>query len=308
MARVLAIDLGGTQVRAALVSEGQIVARAALRTDVAGGPEAVLRQFVQLADAVSAGEMSALGVATPGPLDTVSGVVDHIPTLPSWDGFPLRDRLLATFNLPVVVENDGIAAAYGEWQQGAGRGLRNLVYVTVSTGIGGGVVVDGQLLHGRLGMAAHVGHLHIAMEGPVCSCGGIGCLEAFASGTALGRRAAALAAAHPHSFLGQLREPVEARHAVEGARTGDADCLALIADEARYLGLGFTSLAHLFSPDAIIMGGGVAQGFDLLRAGMRAVIADQALAPFKALRILAAELGDNAGLIGVAGLALLSMS
>ena len=300
----LGIDLGGTQVRAALVAEGRIVRRAAQRTDVAGGPEAVMAQFAALAGELAAGEISAVGVATPGPLDTVSGVVDHIPTLPTWDGFPLRERLSAAFNLPVLVENDGIAAAYGEWQHGAGRGLQNVVYVTVSTGIGGGVVVDGQLLHGRRGMAAHVGHLHIAMEGPVCSCGGTGCLEAFASGTALGLRAQAVAAAHPASYLGALREPIDARHAVAGARAGDAECLRLMADEARFLGLGFTSLAHLFSPDCIIMGGGVAQGFDLLSDGIHGVLRAEALPPFKGLRVVPAALGDNAGLLGVAGLAL----
>ena len=301
----LGIDLGGTQVRAALVAEGRIVRRAAQRTDVAGGPEAVIRQFIALAAEVSTGVViAALGVAAPGPLDTVSGVVDHIPTLPRWDGFPLRDRLSAAFNLPVLVENDGIAAAYGESQHGAGQGLRNMVYVTVSTGIGGGVVVDGQLLHGRRGMAAHVGHLHIAMEGPVCSCGGTGCLEAFASGTALGQRAKALAAAHPDSFLGRLNQPVETRHAVAGARAGDADCLRLMADEARYLGLGFTSLAHLFSPDRIIMGGGVSQAFDLLTDGIHATLRAEALVPFRELQVVPAALGDNAGLLGVAGLAL----
>ena len=301
----LGLDLGGTQVRAALIKDGTILQRAALRTDVAGGPEAVMRQFAALADEVAAGQpIAALGVATPGPLDTESGVVDHIPTLPTWDGFPLRDRLSQAFNLQAVVENDGIAAAYGEWRYGAGRGLQNVVYVTVSTGIGGGAVVDGQLLHGRRGMAAHVGHLHIATEGPVCSCGGTGCLEAFASGTALGQRAGAVAAARADSYLGQIRTTVTAHHAVAGARAGDAECLRLMADEARFLGLGFTSLAHLFSPDRLIMGGGVAQAFDLLSPGIHATLRAEALPPFKSLQVVAAELGDNAGLLGVAALAL----
>ena len=283
----LGFDLGGTQVRAALVEGGQVLRRAALRTDVAGGPEAVMEQFLRLGESVAdKAAPVAVGIAAPGPLDTVTGVVDHIPTLPGWEGFALRDRLARAFGLPAVVENDGIAAAQGEWRHGAGRGLAHLVYVTVSTGVGGGVVVDGRLLHGRRGMAGHVGHMRVAEEGPVCSCGRVGCFEALASGTAFGRRADGGA------------------EAVARARQGDPAALALLAEEARLLGRGFASLAHLYAPERIIMGGGVAQAFDLLAPGIRAEFDAEAMPPFRTVEIVPAALGDNAGLIGAADLAL----
>ena len=180
------IDLGGTQVRAALVQGGRVLRRAAARTDVPGGPLAVIAQFRQLIEEVCPvkewSTLAGVGVCAPGPLDTEKGTVLHIPTLPNWESFALRDIFQAELGLPVILENDGIAAAYGEWKYGAGVGLRHLVYVTVSTGIGGGVVVDGHLLHGRYGMAGHVGHFRMAPDGPVCSCGATACFEALASG------------------------------------------------------------------------------------------------------------------------------
>ncbi|MBY5406444.1 ROK family protein [Rhizobium leguminosarum] len=306
----LGFDLGGTQVRAALVQNGAVLQRAAMLTDVAGGPDAVMQQFKTLADKVSRGlgqsSIKSVGIAAPGPLDTVSGVVDHIPTLPGWDGFALRDKLSALFDRPATVENDGVAAVYGEWKHGAGRGLEHLVYVTVSTGVGGGVVVDGRLMHGRRGMGGHVGHFRIAPDGPICSCGAVGCFEAFAAGTALGKRARAAAEVHPQEYLGRLSQTtrIESRHAVDGAREGDPQSLALIREEAELLGVGFTGLIHLYSPQKIIMGGGVAKAFDLMSDDIHAIIRRDAMAPFKAIEVVPAALGDNCGLVGAASLAL----
>lgn len=303
----LGFDLGGTQLRAALVQGGQVLQRAALPTDVTGGPEAVLRQFQALADQVSAGaDVQAVGLASPGPLDTIAGVVDDIPTLPGWNSFPILARMSDLFRLPAVVENDAIAAAYGEWRYGAGKGVSNMIYATISTGIGGGAVVDGQLLHGSRGMATHFGHLRMDPAGPVCGCGGSGCFEALASGTALGARAAALAQSQPASWLGlrAAQDRITARHVAEGARLGDSACLALLEQEAVHLGRGFTSLAHLFSPERCVMGGGVSAAFDLLQATIHATIRREALPPFQATPVVAAALGDNAGLVGVAALAL----
>ncbi|WP_296747184.1 ROK family protein [Mesorhizobium sp.] len=305
----IGFDLGGTQVRAALVRDGEVLVRTAAATDIAG-PAAVMRQFRNLAAMVRGdlpeSEIKAVGVAAPGPLDTVSGVVDHIPTLPGWDQFPLRRALADAFGLPVAVENDGTAAACGEWKHGAGRGLDNIVYATVSTGLGGGAVVDGRLMHGRRGMGAHIGHFQIVPNGPVCSCGTRGCFEALAAGTALGKRAKAAAAANPNGYLGHRAATAEvlSKDVVEGARQGDAECVRLMAEEADYLGVGFTGLIHIFSPDVVIMGGGVSKAFDLLSDGIHAVIRRDAMAPFKDVKVVPAELGDNAGLVGAASLAL----
>jgi glucokinase len=303
----IGIDLGGTQARVALVGDGKVLRRAAERTDVAGGPAAVLAQFERMIGEVCSKQektrLSGAGVSAPGPLDSETGTVLHIPTLPGWEGFPLRDVLGQKLGLPVIVENDGIAAVYGEWKFGAGRGLRHVVFVTVSTGVGGGAIVDGRLLHGRRGMAAHVGHFRMAPDGPRCSCGATACFEAFAAGTALARRArqAAITGEGYLSRLAAQRE-IETPDVVKGAREGDRTCLALMAQEAEYLGQGFTGLIHLYSPDIIIMGGGVSNAFDLMADGIHDVIRRDAMQPFKCVPVIQAELGDNAGLVGAAEL------
>jgi glucokinase len=309
VALAIGLDLGGTQVRAALISAGKVLRKASDQTDVAGGPQGVMRQFRALAEEACGGSFDsvrAIGVSAPGPLDTVSGIVGLMPTLPGWEDFPLRGQVAQLFGRPAVVENDGIAAAFGEWKHGAGQGLSHLVYVTVSTGIGGGVVVDGHLMHGRRGMGGHVGHFRLAQEGPTCSCGATGCFEALAAGTALDKRAQAEAAREPEGYLGMeaKRGPVGARQAVEGARCGDPQCIRLIDQEADYLGMGFTGLIHLYSPERIIMGGGVSQAFDLLNGLIHARIAGDAMAPFKDVPVVPAQLGDNSGLVGAAALAM----
>ena len=303
----IGIDLGGTQVRAALIEGATLLARAAEPTDAAGGPEAVLRQMQRLiAQVAPAGrDVQGIGVCSPGPLDSETGTILNIPTLPGWDGLPLRDILAERTGLPVVLENDGIAAASGEWRHGAGRGLRHLVYVTVSTGIGGGVVVDGRLLHGRRGMAGHVGHLPLAAEGPACACGAPGCFEALASGSALGGAARKAVRGQPESLLsGRNPDAITAQDVVEAARAGDGLALRLLDVEARWLGLGFVALLHLYSPEAIVMGGGVAEGFDLLEAEVHATIRTRAMAAFRDVPVVKAGLGGNSGLIGAAALAL----
>jgi len=305
----LGIDIGGTQVRAGLVdASGALIRRKTAPTDARGGPDAVLKQLAQLAAEVCGPKMrdvAGIGVATAGPLDTASGTIIDIPTLPGWKGFPLRRRLEVVFGSNVRVEGDAIAAAYGEWQFGAGRSLRHLVYVTVSTGIGGGVVLDGRLAHGRCGLAGHVGHLRLAESGPTCSCGAMGCFEAFASGRALDRLAQEAVREHPTSLLATLSQGTnaDARRLFEAARSGDAVCVDIVRREAAYLGLAFTSLIHLYSPERVIVGGGVSRDFDLLDEGIHAIIRRDALAPFRDIPVVPAGLGEDSGLVGAAALA-----
>ena len=305
----IGIDLGGTQLRAALVDlAGVIVCRAAVATDVAGGPKSIVGQMMQLCDEIGVDRhkqrITGVGVSAPGPLDSERGIIISIPTLPGWEEFPLATTLAREFGLPVVVENDGIAAANGEWKFGSARELRHFVYVTVSTGIGGGVVIDGRLLHGRRGLAGHVGHMVIAPDGPLCSCGARGCFEALASGSALARAGREAVAAEPASILAREYPPgaITARDIVDSARKSDRLALALLDKEARWLGIGFANLAHLYSPQAIVMGGGVSQAFDLLHPKIAAAFRASAMPPFRDVRIVAAMCGDNAGLAGAAAL------
>ena len=292
---ILGIDLGGTQVRAAIVDrEGQILRRAARLTDVAGGPLAIVAQMLTLATEVMGEDRSrvkAAGVSSPGPLDSDTGYVLELPTLPGWTNFPLRQTLAEKLQMPVTLENDGIAAANGEWKFGAGKGLKHLVYVTVSTGIGGGVVVDGHLMRGRRGMAGHVGHMSIEENGPVCGCGNPGCFEALASGTAFNK------VAHSLGFA-------NAKAMTQSAREGDQKAFAAVHREAVLLGFGFTSLLHLYSPEKLIVGGGVSSAFDLMLPTIKAEIQRRAMPAFRSVEIVVAELGDNAGLVGAASLAM----
>lgn len=305
----IGVDLGGTQVRVALVdSKGAVLARAATSTDTAGGPRAVVQQIRQLvAEATRGIEPSLLagvGVCAPGPLDGEAGVVLGIPTLPGWVDIPIVEWLHEALSLPITLENDGVAAAMGEWRFGAGRGLRNFVYVTVSTGIGGGVIADGHMLRGRRRLAAHLGHMTILPQGEVCRCGNQGCWEAQASGTALGDFARKLAADTPGSDLFKHGPSVNARHVMEAARAGDELALRLVAREAELLGIGIVNLLHLFSPDAVVIGGGVSSGFDLLRPGIERHIGSCALPPFRDVPVVAAQLGRKSGVVGAASLLL----
>jgi glucokinase len=290
----LAIDLGGTQLRAALVNEkGEVKNRAALATDVQGGPHAVVAQMLQLANQIGMSKVSTVGVSSPGPLDSDTGVTLHLPTLGGWKNFPLRQTLQEQLSLPVTLENDGISAAFGEWKFGAGRGLKHLVFVTVSTGIGGGVVVDNHLMRGARGMAGHVGHMMIARDGPICGCGGRGCFEALAAGPAFGK-------------LGLKFGFADAKAIVAAARNGNEKALALVLKEAEYLAYGFSSLLHLYSPQRLIMGGGVSQALDLMMPTIKNVMNEIVMPSFRDCEVVPAQLGDNAGLVGAAGLALQS--
>ncbi|MEK8026953.1 ROK family protein [Pseudaquabacterium rugosum] len=307
------LDLGGTQVRAALVApDGRLLARAATRTDVSGGPRAVVEQMRRLVDDVTAGQprhgLAGIGVCAPGPLDSAEGMVLGIPTLPGWTDVPLTAWLQEALELPVRLENDGVGAALGEWRYGAGRGLSDFVYVTVSTGIGGGVVSDGRLLRGRRRLAAHIGHMTVVPDGPLCPCGNSGCWEAVASGSALGRRAREAAAAEPSGRLAELAHALaggaDAAVLVRAARDGDAAAGRLIDEEASALGLGIVNLLHLFSPQRVVLGGGVAQAFDLLQAGIAREIDKRAMPPFRDVPVVAASCGQDAGLVGAAALIL----
>lgn len=306
----IGIDLGGTQVRAALVDgQGSVLARAEERTDAVGGPARVLKQIQDLAEGLVASTSLAgivgVGVSTPGPLDTVAGIASDIPTLAGFAGFALKAELQKRFSCPVSLENDGIAAAIGEWQFGAGRGRDNLIYATVSTGIGGGIIADGRVLRGRKGMAGHIGHMTVVPNGEPCLCGNHGCFEAYGSGTAFTARARRAAAQSRETVLGR-DGGVDSRSVFAAARQGDALAIRLVDEEAEILGRGFCSLIHIFSPEVIVMGGGLSQEFERLRPGIQAHISTWAMPAFRDVAVVRAALGQNSGLVGAAALAFLA--
>jgi len=307
----LAIDLGGTELRAAVVeSTGRVAAFAATPTNAQGGPDAVIAQMEALVATVRAeapeAEIVGLGVGAPGPLDPEAGVVVDAPTLLGWKNVPLAAILSERLGMMVQLENDANAAALGEWRFGAGRGTQSMVFITVSTGVGGGVIVDGHLLHGRRGLAGEIGHM-VVSERPVrCSCGAFGCWEAFASGTALAREANDLVARGDAPALGRIAGAgaVTGKHVAEAARQGDSPALKLLDDEARWLGIGLTNLLHLYSPERLILGGGVGTLLPLMQKTIERTIRERAMSAFRDVPVVAAALGRNAGLVGAASLML----
>lgn len=303
----IAVDLGGTQLRAALIdSAGQILERDHVPTDAMGGPEAVIAQIERLVKAIAvkagAKTIQGVGVSSPGPLDTEKGVALSLPTITGFTEYAVGDALRSHISYPVVLENDGISAAIGEWRFGAGIGFSNIVYVTVSTGIGGGVIVDGRVMRGRRGMAGHVGHMIVVPDGDVCGCGTKGCFEAYGAGPAFTARACRHAFGHATTILGRGGAEITSPSVFAAAKIGDQLAQELVAEEAKILGMGFASLFHLYSPDILIMGGGLSNEFDMLAPGIATQIQLSAMPAFKSVPVVKAKLGGNSGLVGAASL------
>jgi len=310
---VLALDLGGSQFRVALADgEGKFLCRRAAPTCSEEGQEQVLRRIVSLVREVMAEGGSTgvrgMGVAAAGPLDPEKGVIRSSPNLPGWRDVPLKRLLERDLNIPVWVDNDANLAALGEHRCGAGRGVDNLVYLTVSTGIGSGIILGGKLLHGSTGLAAEAGHMTIDIHGPVCKCGNVGCLEVMASGTAIARMAVERIARGEVSAIvemagGDLGE-VTAVVVEEAARDGDRLAVEVMEEAAASLGVGVVNLLHLFDPQLVIIGGGVARGGEMVLEPVRRVIAERAMPPYRDVPVVASALGDDAGLVGAVALAL----
>jgi len=236
------------------------------------------------------GRVSAIGVGCGGPMRWPSGVVSPLH-IPAWRAFPLRARLEARFRLPCVVDNDAKAMALGEWWRGAGRGATSLLGVIASTGVGGGIVVNGQLLHGGHGNAGHVGHVIAMPGGPRCECGADGCVESISSGRAIARR---------------YGEGVDAPEVAARARDGDDRARSLFTEAGKALARGIAAAAVLCDLDRVVIGGGVAIGaWDLLGPALQSELARSLRIEFsRGLTVHQAALGANAGLVGAAALAL----
>ncbi len=302
-AQAIAVDLGGTKLRAARLNHmGQILDQIEVPTKATAGAEVVLDQIAQLVTVMknnaADAEIIGVGVCAPGPLDTKLGLALSIPTIRGFENYPMLAALENLLAMPVCLENDAIAAAIGEWKFGAGVGFENLVYVTVSTGIGGGVIADGKVLRGRMGMAGHIGHMVIAADGELCKCGNRGCFEAYASGPAFAARAQKRATYDKNTVLGKKPQPIDSRSVFTAARAGDLLALELIAEEAKILATGFVSLAHLYSPDMIIMGGGLSHEFDSLAPPILLHFRANVMKAFQDTALKNSILAGNSGLVG----------
>jgi glucokinase len=252
----LGIDIGGSKLALAVGDEhGQLRAQRRMPARFSEDPERDLEARARGARARWAGGLRGVGVSAPGPLDPATGVLLQPPNLPAWGDVPIRRLLEDRLGLPVRVENDANAAALAEWRFGAGRGFQHLAFLTMSTGVGAGLVLDGRLYAGKQGMAGEIGHAPVEWDGEICACGGRGCLEAYVGGAAWTRRLARTTP--PGSRVAAIAggpERARPEHVVEAAREGDAFALSELARYNGYLARGITALVFLLAPEAVILG------------------------------------------------------
>ncbi len=311
---VVGIDVGGTKIMGGLSDlNGQVLQYTTLPTEAQRGKDEVLNRIERVAREVMAGvdssRIAGIGIGAPGPIDPFAGVLYSPPNLPGMDGVPLRAMMQQRLGIPVYLANDANAAAVGEYLFGVRERVKNMIYITVSTGIGGGVIIDGKLFVGSRGMGTEVGHMTIEAEGPRCNCGNIGCLEVLASGTAMARYGAALVAEGRAPILSELAEQrstsVTARLVQEAAERGEAESQAIFARAGFYIGVGIVNLLHLFNPQLVVIGGGVSHAGDLLFAPIRRVVEQRAMPTLReGVEITAAQLGDQVGLLGAIAIVL----
>jgi len=312
---VLAIDLGGTKIVAAIINKGQVIAKEYQPTLADEGVQSVIKRILSMIDHLlglrnlDSSQLDSISIAAAGAIDFEKGLVTFSPHLPGWYDIPLKDMVREKYGVNTFLINDASAAALGEHQFGAGKGVNNLVMLTVGTGIGGGIVINGKLYSGPSGSAGEIGHMTIDVNGPKCNCGNIGCLETLASGTAVAKEAIRRISQGERSSLTEIVEGkienITAEQVEVAARNGDSLALEVISKAATYLGIGLVNLVNIFNPEMIIIGGGLAKMEELLLEPARRIVKERAFQlSARLVRIVPAQLGDDAGVLGAAIFAL----
>lgn len=307
---VIGVDLGGTKICGALADlDGKILNSYTVQTDAFEGEKAVLGRIVSVINRVledsskSIEEVKAIGIGSPGPLDSEKGIVIDTPNLP-FKNFNLVENIKAVFNVPIYLENDANAAAIGEYMFGAGRGTRNMVYVTVSTGVGGGAVLNGKLYKGSTSNALEIGHSTVLHDGPRCNCGNYGCVEALASGTAIARQGMEAINSGVKTSLVEY-EKVTSYEIHKEAEKGDKVAIDILDRSFTYLGICIANIVVSFDPEMVVIGGGVSKIGSLLFDKVRKVVKERALKSMaEACTIVPARLGTDAGVIGAVAVAI----
>ncbi len=304
--RIIVLDVGGTQFRVAVgTGSGAIEYRISQPTKAENGPNATLDRIFGAVDKALAsvrdkGTVKGIAIGIAGPVDPWAGIVHTPPNLSGWDAMPVKQLFEERYGLSCRVANDANLAALGEHRFGAGKGFSDVVYVTISTGIGGGIIVGNRLLLGHGGYAGEIGHMVVDPNGPLCGCGNSGCWESLASGTAIARRARDQAALSKETMLRDV-EPwlISAKVVIDLAQRGDAVSLQIVREAAVALGLGMVNLIHLFNPHRIVIGGGLGNAGPLIWEPMLETIRVKALPVCQRdLDLVQASLGDDAGLLG----------
>jgi glucokinase len=307
--QAIGIDVGGTKINAFRVArDGTIVERSSAPTP-ADDEAATLATMVDLARSLSTPEVLAIGVGAAGLVDASEGVLRFAPNL-AWRDLPIAQRMREALGLPCQLDNDASMAAYGEFRFGAGRGYRHLLLVTVGTGIGGGIVADGRLFRGAHGFAAEIGHIIVEPGGPLCGCGNRGCWEQVAAGRAIGRMGREAVVEHPHSILWRLAKGdpanVTGKIVTDAALQGDDIAAGIVGEAGHRLGEGIAGLVNVLDPQVVVVGGGVIVAGDLLLDPARSSYQEAVEGPDHRPRvpIVPAQLGNDAGAVGAASLAL----
>ncbi len=312
MAYTIGVDVGGTKVLGGVVDESGTVVKTARRDTPREGGSALTQAIADVAKELMAEfTIDSVGVSAAGFVSSDRKTMLATPNIAGWNGVDLDYQLTSLIGLPVVIENDANAAAWGEARFGAGRGKRHILMLTVGTGIGGGIVVNGELYRGAFGTAAEIGHIRVVPEGHLCGCGARGCFEQYGSGNALMRHAREAIAASPDIARNLLSrgdgtlEGLTGRAITDAARDGDAVALAAFNTTAQWLGAGIASLAVVLDPECVVIGGGVIDAGEILLKPTREAL--ERSMPFAGKHpypeIIGAQLGNEAGLVGVADLA-----
>jgi len=312
---IVGVDLGATNVVSLLVNgEGKVIVKDSRATLAREGKEKTLSQIVNSVRAVlekgqlqgiSSASIKGVGVGSPGPLDTKKGIIHFAPNLAGWNNVPLVSFLGDQLKLPIFLENDANAAALAEWWIGAGKKVDNLVLLTLGTGVGGGIIIGGEVLHGAWDTAAEIGHMIIHAGGLVCGCGKRGCLEAYASATGVIKRTVSLMKAGEDTVLRELvhghLEDITCELVYRAAERGDELSREIAEETAKYLGIGIASIVNIINPEMVILSGGMTAAGDLLFKPVRKYAREYALeAAIRGVRIVPAKLGGNTGALGAA--------
>ena len=305
---VIGVDLGGTKIYTALVDlEGNMIKEKTVETLAHEGEEAVLGRIFDtvsfVLDGTNKDEIKAIGIGSPGPLDVKKGMIVESANLP-FKNFALVDAVREQFGLPTYLDNDANVATLGEFMFGAGKGTENMVFVTVSTGIGGGAVLNGKIFRGSTGNALETGHMTIDTSGPRCGCGNVGCAEALASGTAIGKRAKEAVVTNAKTSLKNY-ENVTSKEVFIEAANGDRVASEILNTALNYLGITVSNIITNFDPEKVVIGGGVINGGEIVLETVKKIVSERCMSSFvENCSIEKAMLGGKAGVLGAAALAI----
>lgn len=306
---VIAFDLGGTNLRMATVSsDGKILYRLKIKTPQAGRADEIVRAITEAANECrrqtkNFGDVRAIAAAVPATVSRENGIILKSPNLPSLNNFHFSAKLESALDLPCILENDANAAAVGENWLGAAKNFQNLIMVTLGTGVGGGIIIDGKVLRGADGTAGEIGHIPVEPFGAACGCGSRGCVEQYASATAIVRMAQELLGKYPKSELSE-KSFSSSMEIYQAGKNGDALALEVFRQQGFYLGIALAGLINVLNPEVIVIGGGAAAAWDLFQPPLIEQIFKSAYTePASRVKLVRAECGDDAGVLGAARLA-----